>query len=79
MLVIYGKDDCFYCNQAKKLADENGMKYEYKNVKQFDLLAELKSLFPDVKTVPQIWIDDQHVGGYDEFKKYVKFGVDKLF
>ena len=28
--------------------------------------------FPDAKTVPQIWIDDKHIGGYDELMEWIK-------
>jgi len=31
MIVIYGKDNCHWCQEAKKLAEQYGLKYQYKN------------------------------------------------
>jgi glutaredoxin len=28
-------------------------------------------MLPEVKTVPQIWIDDKHIGGYDELIEWL--------
>jgi len=80
--VIYTKHDCPYCVRAKDLLISQGIDYvEYivspgfgetpANPNQFyvtkaDLLAKL----PNAKTVPQIWLDNQHIGGYSELAQH---------
>jgi glutaredoxin 1 len=68
MITIYAKNDCKWCTLAKDLAESRGLSYEYRNVDDdFQFLLELSSLKPDVKTLPQIWWNDKHVGGYTDF------------
>jgi ribonucleoside-diphosphate reductase alpha chain len=55
---IITKDDCPYCVRAKALLSQNGISYQEidrKNVEDFPY-----------KTVPQIWLDGDYVGGYNE-------------
>jgi glutaredoxin 1 len=68
MITIYAKNKCSWCVAARELADSRGLSYEYRNVDDnFQFLLELSSLKPDVKTLPQIWWNDKHVGGYTDF------------
>lgn len=67
MIKIYGKANCPWCKDAKKLADKYGLEYEYIDVGYTDGLRELTQLLPEAKTVPQIWWHDRYVGGYQEF------------
>lgn len=64
---IYGKDNCSYCTLAKQHFARHGLSYEYHDVTaegvKDTLVARLPEGFP-LKQVPQIFIDDQHVGGY---------------
>jgi len=80
---IWSKADCGYCVRAKNLFNENGLEYrEYviggdpdkmlphqRAVRKTDLLHKL----PEAKTVPQIWIDSEHVGGYDQLVDHQMF------
>lgn len=72
MITIYGKDNCTFCEQAKRLCDMKGLTYEYKKV-GVDLTKEqLEEICPvPVRTVPQIFIDGTYVGGFQEFSKKV--------
>lgn len=67
MIKIYGKANCLWCKDAKKLAERYGLEHEYIDVGYTDGLRELMELLPDAKTVPQIWWHDRYVGGYQEF------------
>lgn len=80
IVLIYGKDNCPYCVEAKKLSETNGLKFEYKNVLEGDNRSELLQIVPDAKTVPQIFVRGKHVGGFDDFSVYcqdnmVEYGV----
>ena len=67
MVVIYGRLSCVYCAKAKMLADQNKIQYEYKSVDQPEIMAQLRELVPDFKTVPQVFWHGNHIGGYEEF------------
>lgn len=73
-VLIYGKRNCQYCNEAVKLCKQNGIEYTYKEV-GVDITKEklFENLGKEVKSVPQIVIYSdgfgEHVGGYAEFKK----------
>jgi glutaredoxin 3 len=64
---IYTKFLCPYCTRAKRLLDERGAHYE-----EYDITMggprrqEMLSRAPGHFTVPQIFINDRHVGGSDE-------------
>jgi glutaredoxin 1 len=68
MITIYAKDNCKWCTLAKELAENRKLTYEYRNVNEnYQFLVELASLKPNVKTLPQIWWGDRHIGGYTDF------------
>ena len=69
MWKIYSQDGCMYCNLAKILMMENGIKFEEIDVRSSD---EAKALFEmnSFRTVPQIFTDrDVYVGGYEDLRK----------
>ena len=72
MITIYGHSRCGWCVKAKQLAERYGMEYEWKDTDAGSNLATLKSILPDVKTVPQIWWNDKHIGGYEQFATEVE-------
>lgn len=79
---IYTKTNCPYCVRAKNLLTERGIEYreymlspgmdeEPTGPNQFYVTkAMLLERYPDAKTVPQIWLDDAHIGGYTELAAY---------
>jgi glutaredoxin 3 len=63
---IYTSVSCPYCVQAKRLLDRKGVAYE-----EIDVTgnAELRAVMIEAsgrRTVPQIFIDEQSIGGFDE-------------
>jgi glutaredoxin len=67
MIVIYGNDTCVYCRKAKKLAEQYNLAYEWKDTDKDLVLNELKNQLPNAKTIPQIWWNGDHIGGYEDF------------
>jgi len=66
MITIYGKENCPWCVKAKNLTEQYSLKYEYLDIgANPDLRTELFERFPATKTVPQIWWDNRHLGGYE--------------
>jgi glutaredoxin 3 len=83
MITIYGHARCGWCNKAKNLAEQYGIKYEWKDTDNFDTLNELKLKFPNARTVPQIWWDDRYIGGYENLTAEIEntmgnYGQDKF-
>ena len=64
---IYTKIFCSYCARAKRLLGDKGVDYE-----EYDITlggpkrAEMIQRAEGRTTVPQIFIDDMHVGGSDD-------------
>lgn len=75
--VVYGKTNCSYCDKAIKLLNYNKIEYQYLDIHRGDgILDQLRGLLPAVKTVPQIWVDDVYVGGYDDLVAYLTASDD---
>ena len=71
-IVMYTQDLCGYCTAAKNVFESRGWEYVSRNIKHTDNYDNLKELLPNVKTVPQIRIDDEHIGGYDNLIEWIK-------
>lgn len=66
-VVIYSSNMCPYCFRAKALLEQKGVKFEEHVVDMNpSLRAEMRAKAGGVNTVPQIWIDGEHVGGSDD-------------
>ena len=71
-IIMYTQDLCGYCTAASKEFESKGWTYVTHNIKHEDNYNNLKERLPDVKTVPRIWIDDVHIGGYDDLMEWMK-------
>ncbi len=65
-ILIYTTNICPYCMMAKRLLDKKGLTYTEINVDTELGLREEMMLKTNRRTVPQIYIGDYHVGGFDE-------------
>lgn len=63
---IYTTPACPYCHAAKALLDEKGVAYSEITVLDPDLRAAMTARANGRRTVPQIFVGDVHVGGYDD-------------
>jgi glutaredoxin 3 len=67
---IYTTDYCGYCTRAKDLLSRKGVPYEEIDVTGDDeLRSKLVEMSGGLRTVPQIWVGDTHVGGYSDLAK----------
>ena len=70
-IVIYSKQNCTFCNKAKHLVKSLGYEYTEKKMEEFDSpQAMLEDIGKPVRTMPQIKIDSQLVGGYNQLVEY---------
>ena len=69
---IFGKPDCIHCEKAKFLCKQKGIGYSYQELgKDFEMGLMLEK-FPGAKTFPQVIVDGQHVGGYDDLSDFLE-------
>jgi len=75
--VIYTTSICPYCTQAKTLLNKVGISYETIDISaNTELRHEMVKLSGGRTTVPQIFIDDAHIGGFDDL--YTKYQRGRL-
>ena len=68
---IYSKSNCSYCVMAMNFFDSKGISYEVYSADDQNVFNEMLERNPSARTVPQIFIDDQLIGGYtDLIEKY---------
>ncbi|MEM1372571.1 MAG: glutaredoxin 3 [Pseudomonadota bacterium] len=66
-ITIYTAMLCPFCTRAKKLLRDKGAEFKEIDVTaRPKLRAEMREKAGGVNSVPQIWIDDRHVGGCDD-------------
>jgi glutaredoxin 3 len=70
--IIWSKYHCTYCEQAKNLLTQHGIEFEEKKIGDGYTKEELLEAVPNARTVPQIFIDDKLIGGFNELKEYLK-------
>ena len=62
---IYSKDTCPYCDKAKALLSSKQIEYTEHKIGRDLTRDEFLERFPNARTVPQIYLDNQYIGGYD--------------
>lgn len=78
-VVLYAKDPCPYCVNAKHLLDAKGVNYEL--IDLTDKPEEMQKIKDETgwRTVPIIMINDQLIGGYTDMKALDQEGkLDEL-
>ena len=65
-VTIYTGNRCAYCNAAKRLLDSKGVTYTEINVDDDASLRDQMITRSKRQTVPQIFIGNTHVGGFDD-------------
>lgn len=63
---IYTTPTCPYCHAAKALLNDKGAHFTEITVLDPALRAAMTERAHGRRTVPQIFIDDAHIGGYDD-------------
>ena len=68
-ITIYSTDLCRYCDLAKMFLDKKGWKYEEINIEKLGWNRSKLLEVGKATTVPQIVIDGEPIGGYDDLIK----------
>ena len=67
--IIWSKYHCPYCDQAKALLTSKGIQFEEKKIGDGYTKEELLEAVPNARSVPQIFLDGELVGGFTELKQ----------
>jgi glutaredoxin 3 len=71
--IVWSKDGCAHCVQAKALLESNGIAYEERNITGGTWTREqLFEAVPTARTMPQIFLDGEYVGSYTELRNKLK-------
>jgi glutaredoxin len=68
--IVWSKNQCPFCDQAKNLLKMKGIEFEERNVSTDWTKEQLLESVPNARTVPQIFLDDQLIGGFNELKRH---------
>ncbi|HEY9118110.1 MAG TPA: GrxA family glutaredoxin [Marinobacter sp.] len=73
-VTIFGRSSCGFCIRAKQLCEINDFPYRYVDMVEEGISKEdlSKTIGKPVHTVPQIFVGQEHIGGYDRFSEYVE-------
>jgi len=71
--IVWSNVGCTYCEQAKKLLQSKNIEYEERNIAHgLWTVQQLQEAVPGARTVPQIFIDDKYIGGYQQLAEKLK-------
>ena len=72
-ITVYSKNNCVFCSKAKALLKNLGLEYEQKTLEK-DFGSDPSKLIEDigknVRTMPQIKIDGELIGGYNQLVEH---------
>ena len=69
-ILIYTSNNCAFCNSAKELLINKKLKFKEINISQNNnLKEEMIKKTKGLMTVPQIFINSKHIGGFEELNK----------
>jgi glutaredoxin len=70
--IVWSKENCMFCDQAKTLLNQKGIAFEERKIGGNWSKEQLLEAVPTARTVPQIFLNDQYIGGFTELNKYLK-------
>ncbi len=75
-IIIYSGPLCNFCDAAKRLFSRNNLEYKEIDISIEDgMKDEMIKKANGKRTIPQIFFDDYHVGGYVELRELEKKGA----
>lgn len=70
--IIWSKYNCPYCDQAKALLEKKGIKFQERKIGDGYTKEDLLEAVPTARTVPQIFLDGELIGGFTELRKHLQ-------
>ena len=70
--IIWSNIGCHFCEMAKDLLKQKGIEYEERSLAKEWKVQQLLEAVPGARSVPQIFLDNKYIGGYDELVEHLK-------
>ena len=70
--IVWSKYHCPYCDMAKSLLSQKGISYEERKIGDGYTKEDLLESVPSARTVPQVFLNGELIGGYTDLVKYFK-------
>jgi glutaredoxin len=70
--VVWSKDACPFCDQAKSLLKLKGIEFEEKKIGHGFTREDLLEAVPTARTVPQIFLNNELIGGFTELRRHLQ-------
>lgn len=70
--IVWSKYQCPYCDQAKALLTQKGIQFEERKIGDGYTKEDLLEAVPTARTVPQIFLGEELIGGFTELKKHLQ-------
>jgi glutaredoxin len=68
-VILYSKDNCSYCTNAKLLLTSKGISFTEMKLGEDFTRETLLDMFPEAKTFPVVVVDGFNIGGYVQLKE----------
>ena len=69
--IVWSKTSCPLCVQAKNLLKLKGIEFEERVIEHGWTKEQLLESVPTARSVPQIFLDDEYIGGFTELKEHL--------
>ena len=66
--IVWSRYNCTFCDQAKALLTQKGIEFEERKIGDGFTREELLEAVPTARTVPQIFLDGELIGGFNELR-----------
>jgi glutaredoxin len=71
--IVYSKENCSYCQQAKSLLLMRGKNFDVKQLNADYTIEQFRGWFPEQRTFPMVVLENEkNIGGFMELKEYLK-------
>ena len=70
--IVWSKENCPFCDQAKRLLESQGIEYEERKIGSGYTREQLLEAVPTARSVPQIFLNGELVGGFTELRAKLK-------
>jgi len=70
--IVWSNVGCHFCEMAKNLLKQKGIEYEERSLAKEWKIQQLLEVVPNARTVPQIFIDNEYVGSYQDLVEYLE-------
>ena len=70
--IVWSKDNCPWCVRAKDVLTRYGIQIEERKIGANWTKEQLLESVPNARTVPQIFLNGDHIGGHDDLLTYIE-------